>query len=146
METNFYYLFCHFTCDSCNGKCLYRTVYICSIHGQSQLSRFPSQALWQSPGKCISDSKGLSTAEEGRGHVTVHMYSVTVKVQTLEAHILKIVCKDSDLYDVRDNLRSGQHVRRHTSRFVVCTKYRHSLNLMGTEMHALSRLWRSIHP
>ena len=32
------------------------------------------------------------------------------------------------------------------SGFVVCTKFRHGLNLMGTEMHALLRLWWSISP
>ena len=52
---------------------------------------------------CIINSiKGLSTAEGGRGHVTAHMYSVTVKVQTLDYS--KNSFKDSELYNVHDNL------------------------------------------
>ena len=78
------------------------------------------------------------------------MYSVTVEVQMLEADILKIVCKDSELYDAYDNLLicglARQHVQRPASGFVVCTKFIHGLNLMGTEVHALSRLCLSISP
>ena len=35
-----------------------------------------------------SISKGLSTAEGGRGHVTTYMYCVTIKIQTLGPDIL----------------------------------------------------------
>ena len=39
----------------------------------------------------IYASKGLSTAEGGRGHVTTYMYCVTIKIQTLrpEVHSLE---------------------------------------------------------
>ena len=33
-------------------------------------------------------TKGLSTAEGGRGHVTTYMYCVTIKIQTLRPDIL----------------------------------------------------------
>ena len=33
-------------------------------------------------------TKGLSTAEGGRGHVTTYMYCVTIKIQTLGPDIL----------------------------------------------------------
>ena len=82
------------------------------------------EAIWRMCA-CMCIIKGLSTAECGRGHVTAHTYSVTVKVQRFEADILKIVCKDSELYDVRDNLQSfgltahARCMRRPASGFVV---------------------------
>ena len=36
----------------------------------------------------LPHSKGLSTAEGGRGHVTTYMYCVTIKIQTLGPDIL----------------------------------------------------------
>ena len=56
----------------------------------------------------LADSKGLSTAEGGRGHVTtyMYMYCVTIKIQTLRPDILKIVHKYLELYDVREELWS----------------------------------------
>ena len=91
-----------------------------------------------------SVNKGLSTAEGRRGHVTAHTYSVTIKVQTLKVDILKIVSRIQS-YTMYATIY-GQRVRRPASGFMVCTKFRHGLNLMGTEIHALSRLRRLISP
>ena len=49
--------------------------------------------------------KGISTAEDERGHVTtyMYMYCVSIKIQMLGPDILQIVCNYSELYmyDVR---------------------------------------------
>ena len=52
-------------------------------------------------------SKGLLTAEGGRGQITTYMYCVTIKIKTVGSDILKIVHQYSEFYnDVQKELWS----------------------------------------